>query len=296
MPRKQWTAFEKVTAADVSTYLSDQSVMTFATTTDRNAAIPSPSTGMQSAVTASPDLGAPRYWDGSTWVLIASGFTYPNVFTIPSNGTDLSRTNYDSYVYSSANVWQTLYTAGSDQIILSTVGQINMVDFDIGVGASGSEVQRGWHHGGDSVCNHIYGIRVANGERVAVRFAGTGNPWFRVNAATGALVSAAQYGYSISGSLNNTAAWVEVAATPPLAAGVWVIGMLTPSNFNQSHRLGTGGSGSETAVTGYISYSGGQMVTIVPIWWPPSTRLAIQSSTAAFGAGTARIVWRESLT
>ena len=123
-----------------------------------------------------------------------------------------------------------------------------------------------------------------------------GSVYFKLNYATSALVSNAQYGLALSGSLNNTAAWVEVAASPPIATGVWVIGWYAPSNFRQNHRIGIGASGSEVAQTGFVAQSSGPFVAIVPVWWAPSTRLAIQSSAAAFGAGTAGLYWRESLT
>lgn len=50
MPKKTFTSGSVLSAGDLNTFLMDQSVPTFATTTDRNTAIPSPTEGMMSYV------------------------------------------------------------------------------------------------------------------------------------------------------------------------------------------------------------------------------------------------------
>lgn len=75
MGRKVWGRGATVTAADINTYLMDQSVMTFATAAARTTAIPSPTQGM---VTWRNNASGPiklEYYDGSSWVAIS--FTSP---------------------------------------------------------------------------------------------------------------------------------------------------------------------------------------------------------------------------
>jgi hypothetical protein len=65
MPRKVFTAGEVLTAADVNTFLSDQTVMTFAGTAARSSAIPTPVEGMVSYLADSDSFQA---WTGASWV------------------------------------------------------------------------------------------------------------------------------------------------------------------------------------------------------------------------------------
>jgi len=67
---KDFTAGEVLTADDVDTYLMQQTVMVFADSTARNAAIASPSEGMFSYLA---DTNALEYYDGSAWVAFTSG-------------------------------------------------------------------------------------------------------------------------------------------------------------------------------------------------------------------------------
>ena len=72
-------------ASEVNTYLMQQSVMTFANTTARNAAITSPSAGMLTFITGTKTL---ELYDGSGWTAISGGDynTYPNQTAITSGG------------------------------------------------------------------------------------------------------------------------------------------------------------------------------------------------------------------
>lgn len=143
MPRKQWALYEKVNSADLNQFLADQSVMTFATTAARDAAIPSPTVGMQSAVQASPDLGAPRYYDGAAWTLVKSGFTYPNVLTLASPATDMDVLRFQPGVTMTQNVWyQVTASMPQDSVIFANVASSGTANFEFGIGASGSEVAR----------------------------------------------------------------------------------------------------------------------------------------------------------
>jgi hypothetical protein len=65
MSRKVFTAGEVLAAADVNSFLMDQTVMSFAGTAARGSAIPSPVEGM---VTYLEDIDDLRTYNGSSWV------------------------------------------------------------------------------------------------------------------------------------------------------------------------------------------------------------------------------------
>lgn len=307
MPRKQWSVYEKVNAADVSTFLSDQSVMTFATTTARDAAIPSPSTGMQSAVTASPDLGAPRYWDGSAWTLVQNGASVPSVW---SKATASSITSVSGTSLASGSWNQIIASAASNIVIFGLTdvrsnGSENAWNIEIGTGGSGSEVIRAVVTGQEPSAPSAhpnfqplpgYGVYVPSGTRVAVRgnFGGTGS---LVMLYADAQVSSVQVeAGSASATLSGTS-WVQVSATPPIAGGVQVIGYgcASPVIF------GLGTSGSEVAQTGTCAgltgvgvISGRPLQMHIPTFtWTSGSRLAVKSTGAS--TYTCWIYWRESL-
>jgi hypothetical protein len=309
MPRKQWTAFEKVTAADVNASLADQSVMVFATTTARDAAIPSPSTGMQSAVTASPDLGAPRYWDGSAWTLVKSGFLYPNILTLASTALDVGTMRFGPQNMTQ-NVWyEVTASMPQDSVIFAAVSSSQQGRFEFGIGASGSEVLRldlgnrmaNWPGNGD----FPYGVFVASGQRVALRNITTntvGTDMTFIFATNQTRDAVQQRALQSTNNIGSTS-WTEIATTPPVAAGVWVIGYAyyQGSASGGTFRFGTGAAGSEVAVTSYITanntntslYNG--VSHIAPFFWPPGTRLAAQTS-LSHTANIMDIIWRETLT
>jgi hypothetical protein len=56
MPRKQWAAYDRLTAQDLNQFLADQAVMTFADAGARDAAIPSPVPGMTVYLTGADQL------------------------------------------------------------------------------------------------------------------------------------------------------------------------------------------------------------------------------------------------
>jgi len=68
--RKVFTSGEILTAADVNSFLMDQSVMVFADSSARSSAIPSPTEGM---VTYLEDTNAVEKYDGSAFVNVAPG-------------------------------------------------------------------------------------------------------------------------------------------------------------------------------------------------------------------------------
>lgn len=64
---KTFSAGAVLTAAEVNTYLMQQSVMVFGGTAARSSAIPSPSAGM---VTYVSDLAQLQYYNGSDWTAV----------------------------------------------------------------------------------------------------------------------------------------------------------------------------------------------------------------------------------
>ena len=74
MPRKIFTNGDVLPASDVNTYLMDQAVMTFANSTARTTAIPTPSQGM---VTYLVDVDEFQYWNGTEYLQLASGSAIP---------------------------------------------------------------------------------------------------------------------------------------------------------------------------------------------------------------------------
>jgi hypothetical protein len=70
MPRKEFDAFTRLDASDVNTFLMDQSVMTFADSTARTTAIPTPVQGM---LTYLEDSNTYESYNGSAYVTVADG-------------------------------------------------------------------------------------------------------------------------------------------------------------------------------------------------------------------------------
>jgi len=94
MSRKVFTAGEVLAAADVNTFLMDQTVMSFAGTAARGSAIPTPVTGMYTHLEDSAPAPRLQFWNGSAWrspmgytLVASSSFTsqpsvsFNNIFT-----------------------------------------------------------------------------------------------------------------------------------------------------------------------------------------------------------------------
>lgn len=80
---KAWAAGDVLAAADVNTYLMEQSVMVFADSAARTSAIGTPTEGM---VAFLKDTDALEYYDGSSW----TGVSNPGDITAVTAGTALS--------------------------------------------------------------------------------------------------------------------------------------------------------------------------------------------------------------
>lgn len=318
MPRKQWAAYEKVTAADVNANLSDQSVMRFANSTARSTAIPSPTEGMVSWL---DDVNALQVYDGSAWVAVIGG-TPGN----PLGAGDPLNMGSITFTPSGTNgVWdQVTASMPVDAVIfsVSAIGQSGATGdwCEWGTGSAGSEVVRLAHArdagaGGGLSVEVPWGMFVPAGTRVAfrrTRLSGTTSASYSprsgiryVQVTSGTQVEA---GRSTPVSLPVSTAWTQIAATPPKAGGVWVTGVVGgySTTFNVRLQLGLGGAGSEVAASGYVLSAGdidmsvainniAATTNIQPIWWPASTRLAARYETTPGAADDVAIIWRETL-
>ena len=97
MSRKVFTAGEVLAAADVNSFLMDQTVMSFAGTAARGSAIPTPVEGMYTHL---EDTDRLEFWNGSSWRL-STGMTLLNTTPITGattvNVSNVFTSNYDNY-------------------------------------------------------------------------------------------------------------------------------------------------------------------------------------------------------
>jgi hypothetical protein len=97
MSRKVFTAGEVLAAADVNSFLMDQTVMSFANTAARGSAIPSPTEGMYTHL---EDTDRLQFWNGSAW---ASPLGMTLITDEPFTSTtslvveDVFSSDYDAY-------------------------------------------------------------------------------------------------------------------------------------------------------------------------------------------------------
>lgn len=126
MGRKAWSKAEVVAAADLNTYLMDQSVMTFATAAARSSAITSPTQGM---VTWRNDAAGPiklEYYNGSSWVAIT--FSSP-AQTVQGQSSTQTLTSASLTHSTAANTWSSWTSGGtspSGTSYLTEVGMANL--------------------------------------------------------------------------------------------------------------------------------------------------------------------------
>lgn len=322
MPRKQWSAYEKLTAADVNANLSDQSVMRFASSAARSTAIPSPTEGMVSWL---DDVNALQVYDGSAWVAVIGGTPgNPLGAGDPLNvgSLYLTRTNY------ATGTWHQITASMPVDALVFGVSAPSENGIDTGgdwnewaTGAAGSEVVR-FVDGkvgdrGSGEANEVpWGFFVPAGSRVAwrrTRIQGGGVSAIFNNVAIRyvSVASGTQYeaGRTTPVSLPLSTAWTQIDTTPPKTGGVWVTGFMAES-FNGNDpvrvRFGTGGAGSEVAVSGYMHSAGirtfqafggsnAPATNTQPFWWPPGTRLSVQSESTPTSTGQCAVIWRETL-
>jgi hypothetical protein len=97
MSRKVFTAGEVLAAADVNSFLMDQTVMSFAGTAARGSAIPSPVEGMYTHL---EDTDRLQFWNGSAWVSpLGSTLITSQDFTSTSSVVvnDVFSSQFDAY-------------------------------------------------------------------------------------------------------------------------------------------------------------------------------------------------------
>jgi hypothetical protein len=120
MSRKVFTAGEVLAAADVNSFLMDQTVMSFAGTAARGSAIPTPVEGMYTHL---EDTDRLQFWNGSAWVEQA-GMTLLNTTSFTSQST----INFDNVFSSSFDNYKIVYnitsatTAGADVLLRMRAG------------------------------------------------------------------------------------------------------------------------------------------------------------------------------
>jgi hypothetical protein len=99
MSRKVFTAGEVLAAADVNSFLMDQTVMSFAGTAARGSAIPTPTLGMYTHLEDTP--ARTQFWNGSAWVSpFGSTFITEVAFTTASavNLNNVFTSAYQNYL------------------------------------------------------------------------------------------------------------------------------------------------------------------------------------------------------
>jgi hypothetical protein len=292
--RRVWSAFEVLEAAEVNEYLSDQSVMRFDDDTARTAALPSPETGMITALDS--ENGRPEYWDGSAWVPVSQGVSVPNILVAgdPLNTTAAFTLTLSTW---SLNTWYEISAGISSPIVIyATSTSAASTLSQIGTGAAGSEVVRAIFRSVDTSVQidlFPYGVYVPANTRIAYRRL-TGSTssssaqnirYYTVSSGT-----TAEFG-QIERTFSGTS-WVEVGSSPPLAGGVWVVGL--DELGNQGITYAFGASGSEVVQTNVILNSPGGYNYFPPFFWPPSTRLSLRAGNSA-ASNTIRTQWRETL-
>jgi hypothetical protein len=125
MPRKVFTAGEVLAAADVNEFLADQAIMTFADSTARGSAIPSPIEGM---VTYLEDTNFYESYTGAAWQTLANQAGSGLVF--------LKKETFSGVASQSVNdVFSSTYQ--NYKIIISAIGSGNQdLRFRLRVGGS----------------------------------------------------------------------------------------------------------------------------------------------------------------
>jgi hypothetical protein len=307
MGRVTFEPFGKLTAVKANEGFG-QGCGRFATAAARDAAWPigEREAGLLAAVAEAPDFGAPRWWniDTETWDLVSAGVA------VPSYRVGLNIEDSEVLTFSQAspanNTWYQVTAGLAYPVVIyaightSTIGSGASLPIEVGTGGSGSEVVR-FSAVGDyaNAINIPWGIYVPASTRIAVRSSNAlaVNPMrFDFMCCEVASGTATQAG-RIAVTLSNTS-WVQVAASPPLAGGVEIVGYsVNVGDLVRTFELGFGGSGSEVAATGALGgtnrVDSGGPAWIPPLTWPASTRLAVRCSGTL--SATFTLYWRESL-
>jgi len=122
MPRKVFTAGEVLAAADVNSFLMDQTVMSFAGTAARGSAIPTPVEGMAAYL---EDSNIVSLYDGSDWKnsLATTGGILQVVSTIKTDTFSVASASYSNITGLSASITPTSST--SKVLVILSLGMID---------------------------------------------------------------------------------------------------------------------------------------------------------------------------
>jgi hypothetical protein len=145
MSRKVFTAGEVLAAADVNSFLMDQSIMSFAGTAARGSAIGTATEGMYTHL---EDTDALQFWNGSAWVS-PFGMTLLNTTSFTSAGT-----------VSINNVFSSSYT--NYKILLGITGVSGGLDVNLRMRNAGTDSAVNYNRSGITTFFNTTAITVLN--------------------------------------------------------------------------------------------------------------------------------------
>jgi hypothetical protein len=131
MPRKVFTPGEVLAAADVNSFLMDQTIMTFAGTAARGSAIGTATEGMYTHLNDTDSL---QYWNGSAWVsaIPASSSAILQVVSVTKSDTSLTTsTSFADITGLSANITPTSATSKILVLLSMMFGLSGEIDFQV---------------------------------------------------------------------------------------------------------------------------------------------------------------------
>ena len=153
---KTWAALEEVTAANMNTYVRDNTVPQFASAAARSAAIAAPVTGTLSFLT---DTNALDYYSGSAWVTIAGGGAWTSwTPTFYQNGARTITNTYSRYVQRGKTIHA---TANFTVTNAGTAGQAIAISAPVSP-ATNTGVVGGWQYSRAATFEYV-GNTVWNG-------------------------------------------------------------------------------------------------------------------------------------
>lgn len=158
MSRKVFTAGEVLAAADVNSFLMDQTVMSFAGTAARGSAIPTPVTGMTTYLEDTKDL---RIYNGSAWASPFGSTLISEVSFTASSGV------------SQNNVFSSAYENYIIQTNLSSVSTGQNLYFRLRAG--GVDTTTNYFYTGINTVATSGSLSIDNGQGVTFAYVGTSN-------------------------------------------------------------------------------------------------------------------------
>lgn len=162
---KVWNALDVLAAAEVNTYLMEQTVMVFDDAADRSAVITSPSAGM---VSFRIDGTALEVYNGSSWVSVGSraGTVAGSQITGDITTGTINATNVTNTLASSASTSYSVAAADQGKVLRFTAA--GTVTATVGTATAFTAGQRV-----DILADGAAGVRIAAGSGVTFAGAGT---------------------------------------------------------------------------------------------------------------------------